>query len=178
MLRRTLDALYRTSEALAACCIFAIFAMILAQVGLGLADRIFAALGLPPLRLSIPSYAEFAAYLLAAASFLGLAGALRAGAHVRVSLLIGRLSPGLRRASEVAVGALATLVAGYFCWRAGLMVHQSWLFGDRSYGLVSIPMWVPQMPMALGLGVLTLAFADLTLAAATGRPLPDEGRQD
>lgn len=178
MLRRTLDALYRLSEFLAAACIFAIFAMILAQVGLGLADRIAAALGQPALRLSIPSYAEFAAYLLAAGCFLGLAGALRAGAHVRVSLLIGRLAPAPRRVCEVATGALATLVTGYFCWRAGIMAHESWSFGDRSYGLVSIPMWLPQAPMVAGLGMLTLAFADLTLGAASGRALPDDGRRD
>ena len=175
MARTAMDALYRVSEALAACVIFVIFAVILVQVGFGLADRTAEVLGRPAPGLSIPSYAEISGYLLAAAAFLGLAGALRAQAHVRVTLLLQSVPAGLRRGMEVASGVLGAVASGYFAWRAALMVYDSWHFGDVSYGMFAFPMWLPQAPMALGLAVLTLAFVDITLAAASGdNPAPDQ----
>lgn len=174
MARSAMDTLYRVSEALAACVIFVIFAVILVQVGFGLADRMAELLHRPAPGLSIPSYAEISGYLLAAAAFLGLAGALRAHAHVRVTLLLQSVPAGLRRGMEVLSGVLGAVASGYFAWRAALMVHDSWHFGDVSYGMIAFPMWVPQMPMALGLAVLTLAFVDTTVMAARGTTPPSD----
>jgi TRAP-type C4-dicarboxylate transport system permease small subunit len=175
MARTAMDALYRVSEALAALVIFVIFAVILVQVGFGLADRMAVVLNRPAPGLSIPSYAEISGYLLAAAAFLGLAGALRAHAHVRVTLVLLSVPAGPRRAMEVVSGTLGVAASGYFAWRAALMVHDSWQFGDVSYGMIAFPMWLAQTPMALGLAVLTLAFIDTTLMAASGKvPAPDQ----
>lgn len=170
-----MDGLYRVSEALAALVIFVIFAVILVQVGFGLADRMAEVLNRPAPGLSVPSYAEISGYLLAAAAFLGLAGALRAHAHVRVTLVLLSVPAGLRRGMEVASGVLGVAASGYFAWRAALMVHDSWQFADVSYGMIAFPMWLPQAPMALGLAVLTLAFVDTTLMAASGKvPASDQ----
>lgn len=169
MIRTAMDALYRISETLAAAIIFVIFALILVQVGFGLADRVADILNRPAPGLSVPSYAEIAGYLLAAAAFLGLAGALRAQAHVRVTLLLLAVPSRQRQAMEIASGLLGTAACGYFAWRAGLMVHDSWRFGDVAYGMIAFPMWLPQTPMAVGLVILTLALADTTLEAARGK---------
>jgi TRAP-type C4-dicarboxylate transport system permease small subunit len=174
MVRTAMDALYRVSEALAAGVIFVIFAVILVQVGFGLADRMAEVLNRPAPGHSIPSYAEISGYLLAAAAFLGLAGALRAHAHVRVTLVLQSVPAGPRRAMEVASGILGVAASGYFAWRTVLMVHDSWTFGDVSYGMIAFPMWLAQAPMALGLVVLTLAFVDTTLMAASGKGLPPD----
>ncbi|WP_212526114.1 TRAP transporter small permease [Actibacterium sp. MT2.3-13A] len=173
MLRSILDATYRTGEILAAFLFFLIFAMILTQIGLSLGDRLLAMADQPPLGLSVPAYAEFAAYLMSAGSFLGLAGALRAGVHVRVTLLLHSVAPGVRRLMEVAGGIAATVAAVYFCWRLYVMVHESWLYSDTSYGLIAIPIWIPQAPMVVGSAVLAIAFADYTVSAILNR-MPDE----
>lgn len=168
MRKRFLDPLYSVSEAIAAGLFFLIFVIILAQVVLSLADRLLSGIGVASLGLSIPAYAEFAGYLMAAASFMGLAGALRAHAHVQVTLLLHSVPARLRNLMEILAGVLATVTSGYFLWWVVRMVHQSWVFGDTSYGLISISMWIPQSPMAIGLAILTIAFADFTVAAIAG----------
>jgi len=169
MQRRLLDPLYRISEIIAACLFFVIFAMILLQVALSLADRVMASAGMRSPGVFVPSYAEFAGYLMVAASFMGLAGALRAQAHVQVTLILHSVPAGLRRIMETMTGFMATAASAYFCWRVFRMILESWRFGDTSYGTIAVPMWIPQTPMALGLAVLTIAFADFTLAAMTGK---------
>lgn len=168
MLRASMDRLYRVSEILAAALVFLICAMILVQVALGVADRLAVAVGARVPGLSVPSYAELAAFFLAAAVFLGLAGALRAGAHVRVSLLLGAVPARLRRGMETACALLGCGIAGFFAWCAGLMTRDSWMFGDLSFGTLPIPMWIPQSTMVIGLAVLALAFLDLALTLLRG----------
>ena len=169
MLRRMMDHIYRLAEFLAAACVFAIFALILTQVSLGLVDRIFAVAGASALGLAIPSYAEIAAYLLVAATFLGLSSTLVHEVHVRVTLFLGHAPEAVARAMNVACGLIGFGVSAFFLWRCTVLVHESWSFGDTSYGQVAIPLWMPQSTMVVGLAFLTLAFVDFTwrtLAAA------------
>ena len=48
------------------------------------------------------------------------------------------------------------------------MAHESWLFGDLSFGQIAVPMWIPQSVMVIGLAMLTLAFLDLLLSLLRG----------
>lgn len=172
MTRRVLDWLYRISELVAAGFIFLIFAIIVTQVCFGLTDRVAKILGVPAPGLSVPAYAEFAAFLLAGGIFMGLAGSLRAGAHVRVNMLLIAVPLPLRRLMEAACGALGFCVVAYFTWRAGIMTYESWLYGDMSFGLVAVPMWIPQSAMVLGLATLTLGLLDVTVSVLTRRVDP------
>lgn len=86
-MRRVLDTLYRAAGGLAALFILAIVVLVFAQVGLNLADKITVGLTGKGLGVTIPSYADFTGFFLAAASFLALAYTLRAGGHIRVSLV-------------------------------------------------------------------------------------------
>lgn len=162
-MRRFLDAVYRMAEFLAALQVVAILVIMLLQVSFGLVDRFAQTLGKSAPGLSVPAYAEFCGFLLAGSIFLGIAGALRAGAHVRVTLVLGVMPSPLARAMQIATSALACLLIGYFTICAAEMGLQSWQFGDRSLGTVSVPMWIPQVPMVLGLAIMTAALADLTL---------------
>lgn len=78
-MRRVLDTLYRAAGGLAALFILAIVVLVFAQVGLNLADKITVGLTGKGLGVTIPSYADFTGFFLAAASFLALAYTLRAG---------------------------------------------------------------------------------------------------
>ena len=40
------------------------------------------------------------------------------------------------------------------------MVIESYKFNDISYGMISVPIWIPQSGMAIGLIILTIALAD------------------
>jgi TRAP-type C4-dicarboxylate transport system permease small subunit len=173
-MRRLLNVLYSANAWAAAFFLAAIFAIILAQIVLDLADRLASRFLGESFGLMIPSYAEFASYLMAASMFLGFACALNHGTHVRVTLAIRLLPPAIRRTTEFAATAIATGASSFFAWRATVMVYESWLYEDQSYGLIVIPMWVPQAPMAIGLTVLSIAFIDRLVGVLAGRWVADE----
>jgi len=159
-MRAALDLLYRASGALAAALLVAIGIIVLLQVGANLIDKMVGWAGGTPPGLLIPSYSEFAGFFLAAASFLALAYTLRAGDHIRVSLLIHHLPPRARRLIELWCLAVAGSLSGYFAWHAFGLVLDSLRFNDLSPGIVPVPLWIPQAPVAVGLTVLTVALAD------------------
>jgi len=169
-MRRALNAVYAASGALAAFFVCAIFVVVLAQTALNLADKVAKLISGAPLGLLLPSYAEFAGYFLAAASFLALASTLRAGGHIRVNLLIRRFGARARRWVEAWCCAVATLLSGYFCYQTILLTRDSWDYGDLSYGLIAIPIWIPQSAVSLGLLILTLALLDELQRVVRGKP--------
>lgn len=159
-MRRSLDRLYRASGVLAALFVVAVCAIVLIQVGLNLVD-LAAGWGLgAPIGLVVPSYAELAGFFLAAATFLALASTWRAGAHVRVNLVLRWAPAAATRWVELWCVAVAGAIAGYFAFHAGSLCWQSFVYGDVSPGLVPVPLWLPQLAMSLGLAVLVVALLD------------------
>lgn len=177
-MRQTLDFIYRGAGALAAAFIVAIVALVAAQVLLNLADKIAAGLIGKGIGLTIPSYADFTGFFLAASTFLALAYALRAGGHIRVTLLTGRLPANMRRIVEICVVIIGLAMSAYATWYVILLVLESHEFGDRSSGMVSVALWIPQLPVAVGLAVLTLALADELICLLKGHPASWDGKGD
>lgn len=167
-MRRALDRLYGASLVAAAILLCAIAVIVLIQVTLNILDDIAGALVGAPVGLLIPSYAEFTGFFLAGASFLALAGTLRNGGHIRVTLLIHHLGENTRRTVELWVLFVAFLFAAYFTWYAGALTIESLAFDDRADGMVATPLWIPQLVMALGALVLAIALADEYLRVAQG----------
>jgi TRAP-type C4-dicarboxylate transport system permease small subunit len=167
-MRTFLDWLYRASGAVAAFFLVAICVVVLLQVGANLIDALIKAFGGEPIGLVIPSYAEFAGFFLAAASFLALAYTLRAGGHIRVELVLQRFGPRGRHTAEIWCVAASAAVSLYFTWYCAGLVLESIEFRDVSPGIVPVPLWIPQTAMALGLAVLAIALLDELVSLLRG----------
>ena len=100
-MRRALDGLYDACAALAACFMVGLLAAVLLSV-----------LG-RQLHFNIPGIDAYAGYLMAGAGFLSLAHTLKRGEHIRVTLLIGRLTGGAQRAMELWALFAATRARGF-----------------------------------------------------------------
>jgi len=159
-LHRALSALYGLCAVLAAVCLAAIAAIILA----GAVARQFG--------LVVPSANAIAGYLVAASTFLALAPTLRSGGHIRVALFASRLGRRTRRWLEVWCLGLGTVLVGYLAYASVEQVMNSYRFHSTSPGLLPIPMWIPQLPMAFGLAVMTVALLELLMGTLAGR-MPD-----
>ncbi len=172
-MRRILDGLYHGAGWLAALSILGICVVVTAQVALNIASR----LGGTDLNWTIPSYADFAGFALAASTFLAAASTLRHGVHIRVNLVVRKLPPRLMWMSEILVLVIGAGMVGIATWWTANLVGESWHYGDRSTGIIAIPLWIPQIPMVAGLGLLCVAMIDTALTALrSGRPvLIDEG---
>ncbi|MGQ4876982.1 TRAP transporter small permease [Billgrantia sp. LNSP4103-1] len=165
--------LYRLGAWGAAACMVAICALVALQVTFRLLDALLMLVGMKRFGFSITGVSEVAAYLLVGATFLGLAYTFIHHAHIRVTLLISRLPSALRAWFEVfclTVALIITLLLGY-----GLvgLIRESLAFNDVSSGFLSIPLWIPQTVLLVGVGLLGLALAEtlaMTLRIAIREP--------
>lgn len=150
------DRLYLTSGYLAGFCIVAITLLIVAQIVGRLLGYI------------VPSVEDFSGYCLAAATFFGLAYTFREGGHIRVTLAIRSLPAKVRRVQELIILLLAQLMTLYMSYYCIHMVWESYVFEEVSYGYIPVPIWIPQVPVALGMVALTLAVLDDLVAVLRG----------
>jgi TRAP-type C4-dicarboxylate transport system permease small subunit len=165
LLRRALNRLYLASGWLAAAFLASICLLVVCQVVLNLLDRISGMLTGSAIGLTIPSYADFTGFFLAASSFLALAYTLRQGGHIRVTLLITNLSGTVRHIFETWCLLLATTVTLYFSWYMLDLVRESYAYNDLSSGMIAVPIWIPQSFVLLGLVVLSIALLDELICA-------------
>lgn len=170
-MRAMLDGLYRASSAAAAVCLCVIASLVLVQVFGRILDGALRALNLPIAGITVPSLNEIAGFLFVAATFLALAATLRQADHIRVSMLIKAVPLGVRRILETVVLIIATAIAAYAAYHAVLQVVDSIQFSTVSFGVIAIPLWIPQTALAIGLVVFAIALADeLITVIASGTP--------
>lgn len=175
-MRKILDGLYKLSLYMAACFIVGIVGVVMAQVLLNLGDRISSLLFGSAIGMTVPSYADFTGFFLAAASFLALAGTLRDGGHIRVTLLIGLFPKPLQRWFDIFAVALALAITLYASWYTISMINESWTYNDLSSGMVPVPLWIPQSAIAIGLVVLAIALLDDLVCQMLGKDASWEGK--
>ncbi len=160
-MRRFLDFLYDAAAWAAALCMIGVLVMVLTSI-LG---RQF--------HFHLPGTDAYAGYSMAAASFLALAHTLKKGEHIRVTLLIGRLSGGTRRVLEMWSLSVAVLLSGLFAFYACRLVWQSHAFNDMSTSNDATPLWIPQLAMAVGTVLLCVALVDEWVLELRGRRAHD-----
>lgn len=170
-MRRALDITYSTSLWLAIICLILIATLVGLQVGARLIDTLLRAANLPRTNFVILSLSEIAGYLLAAGSFLALAGTLKGGSHIRVTMLINNVSPRVRTALEAGALLFGAIGTSYATWHLYQFAYTSWRFNEVSTGLVPVPLVYPQAAMVLGAAILAIAFFDeFVTTVRTGRP--------
>ena len=160
-MRRSLDFLYDATAWLAALSMIGVLVMVLNSI-LG---RL--------LNFHLPGTDAYAGYSMAAAGFLALAHTLKKGEHIRVTLLIGRLSGGTRRVLEMWSLSVAVLLSGLFAFYACRLVWQSHAFNDMSTSNDATPLWIPQLAMAVGTVLLCVALVDEWVLELRGRRAHD-----
>jgi TRAP-type C4-dicarboxylate transport system permease small subunit len=170
-MRRYLDALYDATLWLSALCLVVIAMLVGLQIGGRLVDGALKFLGLPVTGFQILSLAEIAGYMLAAASFLALAGTLKGGAHIRVTMVLSAFGESRRYYLEIMAFAIAAIASAYMTWSLAQFAWYSFVFNEVSYGVVRVQLAYPQAVMALGAAVLTIALIDeLAIVITRGRP--------
>jgi TRAP-type C4-dicarboxylate transport system permease small subunit len=132
---------------------------------------VLALVHLPRTDFVILSLNEICGYLLAAASFLALAGTLKAGAHIRVTMVLSALGEGARYYLELWAFGFTAFAAGYTTWQFANFSWVSFSFNEVSSGVIRVPLCYPQAAMALGAAILTVALVDEFVVVLTrGRP--------
>ena len=153
------------SGAIASLLIAAICLLVTTQVIFNLITRF----GGRSVNLTIPSYGDFAGYFLAASSFLALAYTLTQGGHIRVNLVLTRLPSRVRQVAEALSMITCAAVSFYATFYMAKLCLESYEFGDLSYGIIAVPLWIPQCVVLLGLVIFSIALVDCAYRTIVGR---------
>lgn len=155
-MRRLLDLLYDGAAWLAALCIFLIFVAMIASSVARMAG------------IAVAGVDDVVSWLTAAGAFLAMAHAFRHGDFVRMTLIIESVPVRVRRIMEpvaIIAGLIGTAYAAY--WIV-VSVRDSWKYQEMTTGLLVMPLWIPQIPFAIGAVLLFIAFVDEIVAVLRG----------
>lgn len=155
-LRRALDALYLLGGIAGGIALAAIGGIIATQV----IGRQFGA--------TVLGADDLTAFSVAASATLPLAYAFRHGAHIRVDLIIGRLSGASRFVMETIALGIAAALCAFFAWSMIDLAWDSFEFEDVAQGSVAWKLWVPQGMVATGVALFALCLIDDLVVHLTG----------
>lgn len=120
----------------------------------------------------IPIAWEYSSYLMAACFTFGAAMTLRAGGHIRVTLVLARVSPPTRRKLETVLAGFGILFTGFLGWSMAYFTWRSFDAGQTSISSGTL-VWIPQFFITFGIVLLMVQFIARFFQAALGLPLED-----
>jgi len=162
-----IDTMGRLDGWMGATCLVALTCLMLGEVAVRALSDIF-----PWVPADIPVAWEYSSYLMAAAFTFGAAMTLRAGGHIRVTLVLARVGPAVRRWMETVLAALGVGFTGFLAYA---MINFTWrsFVSDQISISSGSPLWVPQALVTFGICLLVLQFLARFFQAALGLPLED-----
>lgn len=115
---------------------------------------------------------EFVTFAVVGATFVGSPYVLLTKGHVNVDLLPLYLG----HAGRVALALVASVLSLAFClvigWFSALYLHEVWIEGWRTETIWALPLWIPILPLVVGMALLSLQYVADILCLITGRDLP------
>lgn len=93
---------------------------------------------------------EYSSYLLSTLIFCGLGWTLRTGGHIRVTMLLEVLPRKHALMADIAGAVLGTILAVLLAWAMIALCIQSYIDGTQSLLSWGTPLFIPQIPIAMG----------------------------
>lgn len=101
---------------------------------------------------------EFVIYAIVAATLIGSPYVLLHRGHVRVDLLPNALGGRWRMALDTVAGLLSILFCALLGWAGWHFFHEALSRGWKTETVWAIPLWIPLLPLPLGIGLLCLQY--------------------
>ncbi len=162
-----IDVLSRVDGWLGVGCLAALTSLMIAEVVVRALSNI-----IPWVPADIPVAWEYSSYLMAACFTFGAAMTLRAGGHIRVTLVLARVSPQVRRWMETVLAACGVFFCGFLGWSMALFTWRSFIT-DQTSVMSGTLVWIPQFFITFGIVLLMIQFVARFFQAALGLPLED-----
>ncbi len=101
---------------------------------------------------------EFVIYSIMASTFLGSSYVLLHRGHVGVDLLPTMLGGTGRFVLEMIGGLVSLAFCAALAYSGWIYFHEAWEGGWRTDTVWSLPLWIPLLPLPLGIGALCLQY--------------------
>lgn len=167
LLLRVSDWIAAASGAFSVLCLVALLLLILAGVGRSLLGKID-----PAWSGEIVIAWEYGSYLMGAVFMFGAAAGLRAGTHIRVSILLSHISGGVALVLEAVSTLIGLFVAGFIARALFNFTLRAYNTNQLSSGSLT-PLWIPDALLALGAMLLALQMAVRLVRVLLGLPAED-----
>ena len=115
---------------------------------------------------------EFVTYAVVAATLIGSPYVLLTRGHVNVDLLPHYLGHRGRLVLAIFASTLGLVFCAILAWSGWQYFHEAWVEGWVTESLWGPPLWIPLLPLPLGLGLLTAQYAVDIYCVLTGREMP------
>jgi TRAP-type C4-dicarboxylate transport system permease small subunit len=112
---------------------------------------------------------EVGGFMLVVICFVSLSPCHVNGSFHQVEFVQAQLSLRARSISQLVFGLLSLAACVLLAWQFIRLELSSWRFGDVTPSYLSTPLWLPRLPMALGM--IALAFSLLRTIVAEARRL-------
>ena len=117
----------------------------------------------------IPSSEDFAGWIFSAIIFFGLAFTFNEGGHIRVTILLNRLSEKVRKPIEFFNLVMGLLISGFLAFYTFITAYESYVYEEVTDTYLVVPLWAIQVPMALGSICLFVAILDNFVTMVMGK---------
>ena len=167
-LLRITDGLGGFAGVVAVLCMVSLLVLILVEVGMGVLGKF-----MPAFAGGLSFSWEYSSYLMGAVFLFGAAAGLRAGSHIRVTLLLAQARGAGMMLLEVVSTLIALGVSGFLAWSLIRFTIRAWNLGQLSSGSLT-PLWIPDALLSAGATLLALQFLARLLRVVLGQPTEDE----
>jgi TRAP-type C4-dicarboxylate transport system permease small subunit len=101
---------------------------------------------------------EFVVYALVAATFLGSSYVLLHRGHVGVDLLPSMLGGKAKLVLEMIGGLVSLAFCAVLAYSGWIYFHEAWANSWTTDTVWALPLWIPLLPLPLGIGALCLQY--------------------
>lgn len=101
---------------------------------------------------------EFVIYSLVAMTFLASPFVLMEKGHVNVDLLQQATHGTMRKAMKSLAGAFGLGFCALLAWSGWVYFEEAWSYGWTTDTVWALPLWIPLLPLPLGVGLMTLQY--------------------
>jgi TRAP-type C4-dicarboxylate transport system permease small subunit len=115
---------------------------------------------------------EFVTFAVVAATLFGCPYVLLTKGHVNVDLLPHFLGPVAKRRLALFASSLGWIACATLTWTGWQYFYEAWDAGWVTSSLWGPPLWIPLLPLPIGLGLLTLQYTADIFCIATHREMP------
>ena len=140
-----IDTLSKAGAYLSSLCMMAIVALITTEIVM----RTF-------FKTSTYVSSEYSGYLMVAVVMAGFSYTLQSDAHIRITVVLIKLPPMLRKAVEIAAIVVAILITGFICNYAVRMAYDAYVYKMPADSISQTPMYLPQALVPIGMMGLLL----------------------
>jgi TRAP-type C4-dicarboxylate transport system permease small subunit len=124
------------------------------------------------LRASTVWQTEFVTYAIVGATLIGSPYVLLTRGHVNVDLLPLYLARGARKILALAVSFLGLAFCLVLAWTGWRYFREAWDGGWRTDTVWALPLWIPILPLPLGMALVSLQYVADIVCIATDREPP------